>query len=179
MNFSLLTKQLYDIIANEPGNENKMHPVFEVGGISTLTLFQNLHNHFINKKTKNRLPSYQIMRLKDPNKFKNDENIPIYQVGEIVKNVQMNGIAFFRSFFYPVVHRSYHTHTSFRIFCQNNNGNGVSLGGYTMKASNTLKEIHIDSSNFGTWNMLRLLSLKSIHSHLQIKLIYPSRIVLN
>jgi hypothetical protein len=52
MNMSLVSKQLHDIIANEPGNKNKIIPVFEVSGSLEQTFFHNLHDHFLNKETK-------------------------------------------------------------------------------------------------------------------------------
>ena len=48
MNLSLVSKQLYNIIRNEPGNKNKIIPVFEVSGSLEQTFFHNLHDHFLN-----------------------------------------------------------------------------------------------------------------------------------
>ncbi|OEU23278.1 hypothetical protein FRACYDRAFT_233451 [Fragilariopsis cylindrus CCMP1102] len=94
MDLSLVSKQLHDIIAttnDKPGNKNKIHPVFEVSGNSTLKFYQNLRNHFLNKETKNKLQRYQIMRFKDSSKFKGDQKSED-KLREMVKNIQMNGI---------------------------------------------------------------------------------------
>ncbi|OEU14666.1 hypothetical protein FRACYDRAFT_241218 [Fragilariopsis cylindrus CCMP1102] len=88
MTMNVVSKQLYDIITtNEPGNKNKIYPVFEVSGSSTLKFYQNLHNHFLNKETKNKLQRYQIMRFKDLSKFKSG-SFELRRMEEI----QMNGI---------------------------------------------------------------------------------------
>jgi hypothetical protein len=50
MNLSMVSKQLHDIIANEPGNKDKIIPVFEISptnGGSTITLLQNLRQNTI------------------------------------------------------------------------------------------------------------------------------------
>ena len=73
MNLSLVSKQLHDIITNEPGNENKIIPVFEVSGSSALKFYQNLQHQCLNKETKNKLQHCQIMRFKDISKFKGDQ----------------------------------------------------------------------------------------------------------
>jgi hypothetical protein len=89
MDLSLVSKQLYNIIKNEPGNLNQIHPVFEVGSRSTLTFFQNLNEYFLNTETKNKLQSYNIMRFKDVNKtFDGRGALNIV----LENNVQMNGI---------------------------------------------------------------------------------------
>ena len=94
MNLSLVSKQLHDIIAttnDKPGNKNKIHPIFEVSGDSTLKFYQNLQHHFLNKETKNKLQRYQIMRFKDSSKLKGDQK-SYCKLHEMVKNIQMNGI---------------------------------------------------------------------------------------
>ncbi|OEU10322.1 hypothetical protein FRACYDRAFT_247292 [Fragilariopsis cylindrus CCMP1102] len=94
MNLSLVSKQLHDIIAttnDEPGNKNKIRPVFEVSGCSALKFCQNLQKYFLNKETKNKLQRYQIMRFKDSSKFQGDQQSK-NKLREMVKNVQMNGI---------------------------------------------------------------------------------------
>jgi hypothetical protein len=89
MDLSLVSKQLYNIIKNEPGNLNQIHPVFEVGSRSTLTFFQNLNEYFLNTETKNKLQGYHIMRFKDVNKtFDGRGALNIV----LENNVQMNGI---------------------------------------------------------------------------------------
>jgi hypothetical protein len=91
MSLSLVSKQLYNIISDEPGNKNKIIPVFEVSGNSTVKLLLNLSGHFRNKKIKNKLQSYKIMRIKDVHKF-SDSNISIDELAKIAKNVQMVGV---------------------------------------------------------------------------------------
>jgi hypothetical protein len=93
MNLSLVSKQLRNIIANEPGNKNsRIIPVFEVSGNSALTFFQNLRDHFLNKKTKKKLQSYRIMRFNDVDQFVNDCEF-LWELELIVGNVQLDGIA--------------------------------------------------------------------------------------
>jgi hypothetical protein len=97
MNLSLVSKQLHDIIRNEPGNKNKVIPVFELSGSSTLKFSQNLHDNFLNNETAKKLQSYQIMRVKDAHKFvrrndSDDSDSLKAALEEIVKNVQINGI---------------------------------------------------------------------------------------
>ena len=92
MNLSLVSKQLHDIITtDEPGNKNKIRPIFEVSGSSTLKFYQNLQHHFLNKETKGKLQRYQIMSFKDSSKLKGDQKSD-YKLREMVKNIQMNGI---------------------------------------------------------------------------------------
>ena len=98
MNLSLVSKQLNDIIcATEPGNKNKIIPVFEVAGTSAGILFQNLLHHFKNKKTKKKLQDYTIMRFKDSNKCDDDQaggstDYTYSELTRIVKNIHFNGI---------------------------------------------------------------------------------------
>jgi uncharacterized membrane-anchored protein YjiN (DUF445 family) len=92
MNLSLVSKQLRNIIANEPGNENKIIPVFEVSGSSILRLYQNLHDHFLNNETKKKLQRYHIVRFKDVDKFVQNDESSLHHLEKLVKNVQMNGI---------------------------------------------------------------------------------------
>ena len=93
MNLSLVSKQLHDIITNEPGNKNKIYPVFEVSGSSTLKFYQNLQEHFLYEKTRNKLQHYQVMRFKDSSKFKSDKPTGVSRrLLEIAEDIQMNGI---------------------------------------------------------------------------------------
>jgi len=69
MNLSIVSKQLHNIICNEPGNKNKSIPVFEVSGNSICRLLCNIRDHFLNKDTANKLQCYPIMRVKDVHKF--------------------------------------------------------------------------------------------------------------
>jgi hypothetical protein len=85
VNLSFVSIKFNDIIAgNEPGNKNKIIPVFEVK-TSLGTLFENLRVYFMNKKTRNKLQSYVIMRVKGLDKFQDLNN-------QIAKDIQMNGI---------------------------------------------------------------------------------------
>jgi hypothetical protein len=186
MNLSLVSKQSHNIIANEPGNENKIHPVFEISGSSVTALCQNLQNHFLNKETKNKLQRYQIMRFKDTSKFKNDEYISISELEEIAKNVQMNGITLldlssspiqsFTGYIIdilpillpklrevnfsntrvntnPILGKVSKNCRLLEIVTSNNNGYDTFLSGLTMKkaSKNSLKEIHMNNSNFAIW----------------------------
>jgi hypothetical protein len=94
MNMSLVSKQSHGIIANEPGNKNKILPVFEIrmSESSIKKLFQNLKRHFMNKKTKKTLQSYRIMRFKDVHKFNGGDDIEHLVKKKILKNTRMNGI---------------------------------------------------------------------------------------
>ncbi|OEU12886.1 hypothetical protein FRACYDRAFT_244160 [Fragilariopsis cylindrus CCMP1102] len=95
MNLCLVSKKFYDIIAgNEPGNKNKIIPVFEVIGKTSLeTLLKNLRVHFRNKETRSKLQSYVIMRFKDLDNFEFDyTSESIMKNIRIAKKVQMNGI---------------------------------------------------------------------------------------
>ena len=93
MNLSLVSKQIKNIICanNEPGNKNKIIPVFEVAGTSPGILFQNLLHHFKNNKTKKKLQNYTIMRIKDSN---NDDDqsggstdYTDYELVQIINNI--------------------------------------------------------------------------------------------
>jgi hypothetical protein len=185
MNLSLVSKQLHDIITNEPGNKNKIHPVVEVSGSSALKFCQNVQDHFRNKETKNKLQRYQIMKFKDLSKFKDDENIRIYHhLVEIAKNVQMNGITSLDlsssssidwtgdtlllrilSNILPNLHEvdfsnigigiGYMILKEFSNQCpllekvtSNNNPNLYHISGFEMRASNNLKEINMNNSDF-------------------------------
>ncbi|MGK3762558.1 MAG: hypothetical protein ACI8RD_014876 [Bacillariaceae sp.] len=92
MNLSLVSKQLYNIIRNEPGNKNKIIPVFEVNGSSTRTFACNLRDHFLNNETGNKLQRYHIMRFKDAKKFTKEIGVSFGELENVLKNVQMNGI---------------------------------------------------------------------------------------
>jgi hypothetical protein len=88
MNLSLVSKQCHNIICNEPGNENKIIPVFEVSGSSTRTLFSNLRDYSLNNDTKIKLQRYTHMRINDVRRFV----APNTQVHDIVRNLRMDGI---------------------------------------------------------------------------------------
>jgi hypothetical protein len=95
MNLSLVSKQLNNIIANEPGNKNnRIIPVFEVTRTSPGTLYRILRHHF--KDEKKKLQNYRIMRFKDSDEFDDDDGgstaNSYYELKQIVKNVHMNGI---------------------------------------------------------------------------------------
>jgi hypothetical protein len=97
MNLSLVSKQLLDIITtDEPGNKNKIIPVFEFAGTSPVRLYQNLRHHSKNKKTKKKLQAYTIMRFKDLNKCNGDAggstDYTYFELSGIMKNIHLNGI---------------------------------------------------------------------------------------
>jgi hypothetical protein len=69
MNLSLVSRQLHNIIANEPGNRNRIIPVFEVSGSSTRRLFQILRDNFFNKGIKNKLQYYPRMKFNNIHEF--------------------------------------------------------------------------------------------------------------
>jgi hypothetical protein len=74
IDLSLVSKQLHDIICIEPGkNNNRIIPVFEINGNLPDVFFQNLHDHFLNKKTTDKLQGYQIMIYNDVDKLVSDE----------------------------------------------------------------------------------------------------------
>jgi hypothetical protein len=73
MNFCLGSKQLYNIMCSEPGNENKILRVFAVSGKLIQKLVNNLHRYFSNKNTKDKLQNYYIMRFTEPNRFDDKE----------------------------------------------------------------------------------------------------------
>ena len=91
---SLVSKQLNNIIANEPGNKNTIIPVFEIRGNSAWKFANKLRHHFLSNSTANKLQGYQLMRFNDVHKFGcNDAPIPHpTQLLHILKNVQMKGI---------------------------------------------------------------------------------------
>ncbi|MGK3743924.1 MAG: hypothetical protein ACI90V_010783, partial [Bacillariaceae sp.] len=92
MDLSLVSKQLHNIICNEPGNKNKIIPVFEVSGsCSPLKLLKNLREYSLNSETKNKLQRYQVMRFKDVEKLVyNGASFDLLK--QIMENLQMNGI---------------------------------------------------------------------------------------
>jgi hypothetical protein len=92
MDLSLVSKQLHNIICNEPGNKNKIIPVFEVSGsCSPLKLLKNLPEYSLNSETKNKLQRYQVMRFKDVEKLVyNGASFDLLK--QIMENLQMNGI---------------------------------------------------------------------------------------
>ena len=95
VNLSFVSIKFNDIIAgNEPGNKNKIIPVFEViGRTSPETLFQNLRVYFMNNETRKKLQSYVIMRFKDLDKFEIDyTHESIMKNIQIARDIQMNGI---------------------------------------------------------------------------------------
>ena len=113
MNLSLVSKQSHDIICNEPGNKNKIIPVFEIGDIPMTVLCQNLLNHVRNKETKNKLQRYQIMRVDDSCKCMIDvnENFPsegfMEIIGETIEKVRITGITSLDIDGYTFRHRNY------------------------------------------------------------------------
>jgi hypothetical protein len=109
MNLSLVSKQLHSIIRNEPGNKNKIIPVFEVRVSSSLKLFQNLHNYSSDNNTNNKLQSYRSMVVN--NFVTSYEPRPSLQsehhwVHHIAQHVQMNGIT---SLYFSTPSRCYFT----------------------------------------------------------------------
>jgi hypothetical protein len=192
MNLSLVSKQLRNIIANEPGNENKIHPIFEVSGNSNERLFQNMHGYFLNMKTAKKLQRYHIMRFNDPSKFEIEikPGDSTRELKQIVKNVQMNGITsldlsspfpssytnykkiltitYTLAFFFPNLREVDFSNTGVdnvylrrfsencplleKVTAHNNDAGMINFCGYAMEASNNLKEIHMDNSNFDIWN---------------------------
>jgi hypothetical protein len=91
MNLSVVSKQLHNItICNDSGNENKIIPVFEVSGSSTQTFFQNLSEHFLNKKIKNKLQCYRRMMFKDANNF--EVIVGVENANRLTQNIIMSGI---------------------------------------------------------------------------------------
>jgi hypothetical protein len=107
MNLSIVSKQLHNIICNEPGNKNKSIPVFEVSGNSIYRLLCNLRDHFLNKDTANKLQCYPIMRVKDVQKFDTtwDDTDTSY-IFELKKNTDRGKYSNERNYvvrsFYPV-----------------------------------------------------------------------------
>ena len=182
MNLSLVSKQLHDIIAttnDKPGNKNKIRPVFEVSGSSTLKFYQNLHNHFLNKETKNKLQRYQIMRFKDLSKFKSG-SFELRRMEEI----QMNGITslylsssssrdktdgcllrtlpnilpklqeldFSNICYIPMILEHFSKRCPLLEKVTSNNWNHYRVCGIEMQASKNLKEININNSKFIVYN---------------------------
>jgi hypothetical protein len=90
VDLSLVSKQLNDIIQNEPGNIDKIIPVFEVSCSSLQKLYQSLCGHFSDEKKKNKLQGYRIMRFKDVGRFASSGHYDLLQ--QIVRNIQLNGI---------------------------------------------------------------------------------------
>jgi hypothetical protein len=85
MNVSIVSKQWHNLICNEPGNKNKIIPVFEVSRSSV----KKLHDHYLNNKTKNNLQHYSHMRGKHVNAsnyLTDDEMV------KITKDVRLEGI---------------------------------------------------------------------------------------
>ena len=89
MNLSLVSKQLHNIIANEPGNKNRIIPVFEVSGSSTQRLFQILRDNFFNQEIKNKLQSYPRMRLNNLHEF---DILSDHEVEQMTRDVRMDWI---------------------------------------------------------------------------------------
>jgi hypothetical protein len=160
MNLSLVSKQLHNIIRNEPGNKNKIIPVFEVRVSSFLKLFQNLSRHLLDKKTKKKLQSYRIMVVNNVERFApNSEEID--QVQQIAKNVQMNGIT---SLYFSLssgggqsIDRNLYLlskispglcEVDFSDISVTNSILEEFLDGHCMRFSNNLKEIIIDNACF-------------------------------
>jgi hypothetical protein len=91
MDLSLVSKQLRDIICNEPGNKNRIIPVLEVSGSSVEILLSNLRDYYLNNKTKIKLEQYHIMTFKDVDKFIVGESSHEL-LEQIVKDLRMDGI---------------------------------------------------------------------------------------
>jgi hypothetical protein len=96
MNTSLVSKQLYNTLCSERGNENKIFPVFVVSGSSVQKLVNNLRKHFLNKKTKVKLQNYSIMKFKEPNRF-DDEDVSTEDFKKLKlilkdNSIELNGI---------------------------------------------------------------------------------------
>ena len=89
MNLSLVSRQLHNIIANEPGNKNKIVPVFEVSGSSTRRIFQMLRNNFLNEEIKNKLQYYPRMRLNNVHEY---DGIYDHEVEQMARDVRMDWI---------------------------------------------------------------------------------------
>jgi len=92
IDLSLVSKQLNNIIANEPGNKNKIIPVFEISGNSAWKFACNLRNHFLSNSTANKLQGYHIMRFNGVHKFDYNDDATHAQMLQILKNVKMKGI---------------------------------------------------------------------------------------
>jgi hypothetical protein len=96
MNFCLGSKQLHNIMCSEPGNDNKIIPVFAVTGNSVKKFVNNLYRYFSNTKTRDKLQNYSIMRFADPNRFNDEEisNEDFSRLKQILKDnsIIMNGI---------------------------------------------------------------------------------------
>ena len=114
MNLNLVSKHSNHIICNEPGNKNKIIPVFEIGDIPMTVLCQNLLNHSLNRETNNKLQRYQIMRFKDSYKYKNDKDDTdlsadafMELIIETTKKVRLTGITSLDIDGYTFRHRNY------------------------------------------------------------------------
>jgi hypothetical protein len=98
MNMSVVSKQLYNAICTEPGNENKISPVFVVRWKSIQKLVNNFRNYFLNEKTKAKLKKYRIMRLNVPDsRFMIDDDVSTNELNSLKlilknNNIEMSGI---------------------------------------------------------------------------------------
>ncbi|MGK3745212.1 MAG: hypothetical protein ACI90V_012073 [Bacillariaceae sp.] len=89
MSLSLVSKQCHNIICNEPGNKNKIIPVFEVSGCSKQTLFKNIRDYSLNNETNKKLRRYSHMKVNNANAF---DDFPGEMRKKIAKDVQMDWI---------------------------------------------------------------------------------------
>jgi len=96
MNMSVVSKQLYNVICTEPGNENKITPVFVVRCKSIQKFVNNFLNYFLDKKTKAKLQKYRIMRFNAPYAFEiEDVNTDQFDKLKLIlkhNNIEMSGI---------------------------------------------------------------------------------------
>jgi hypothetical protein len=113
MNLSLVSKQCHNIICNEPGNENKIIPVFEISGSSVETLFSNLRDYSLNNDTKIKLQRYTHMRINDVHKFVPSGESYHELEDIIVINLRMDGILTLDISLQYDAHKSQHANRSF------------------------------------------------------------------
>jgi hypothetical protein len=100
MDLILVSKQLQDIICNEPGNENQIIPVFEVNPqrrkdyhATTLTFAKKLRDFSLDNDLNNKLQYYRRMVINNADWFDcGTVPAPLRCLEDIVTNVQMSGI---------------------------------------------------------------------------------------
>jgi hypothetical protein len=96
INIILVSKQLYNIVCSDLGNEIEIYSVFAVTGKLIQKLVNNLHNYFLNKKIKDKFQNYSIMRFTEPNRF-DDGDVSKEDFNELKliledNSIKMNGI---------------------------------------------------------------------------------------
>ncbi|OEU06584.1 hypothetical protein FRACYDRAFT_254282 [Fragilariopsis cylindrus CCMP1102] len=156
MNLCLVSKKLNGIIAgNEPGNENRIIPVFEVIGRTSLeTLFENLRGYFKNKKTKNKLIIAEDIQMNGITSLDFSTSFSpgtinsltsalfimlpnLRQVDMSNTNISATGILSDLSRYCPSLEK-----------LTMHNSTGFYISAYDMIFSKKLKEIYIDNSYF-------------------------------